>query len=221
MIAVAGYLNFTQDNIEKYTEVENQQNVDGTDENDLYNLSDEDAGLEDLNVLAEDEDSLLEISEEDLENKKVSTVSDGGEIVSVDDDEETIGESVLVSNTIQESYFATAKLKREQTRAKNTETLMKLAESMKTTDEQKQEATNEILKLTSAAERESSTEIALEAKGFNGVLVSIINDKVEVIMNANDLTEQQMAQIEEIVKRKTEIEAQNIVITPVGVTAKE
>ncbi|MFG6328486.1 MAG: SpoIIIAH-like family protein, partial [Lachnospiraceae bacterium] len=40
----------------------------------------------------------------------------------------------------------------------------------------------------------------------------------DVVVDANGLTEQQIAQIEDIVRRKTGIEADKIVITPVKVT---
>ena len=40
--------------------------------------------------------------------------------------------------------------------------------------------------------------------------------KRQVVVNADDLTESQIAQIEDIVKRKTECSADKIVISPVG-----
>ena len=49
------------------------------------------------------------------------------------------------------------------------------------------------------------------------VHVMTVDDGADVIIDATNLTEQQMAQIEDIVKRKTGIAADKIVITPVGV----
>jgi len=46
--------------------------------------------------------------------------------------------------------------------------------------------------------------------------VTILSDSVDVVVNADDLTESQIAQIEDIVKRKTECSADKIVISPVG-----
>ena len=44
-------------------------------------------------------------------------------------------------------------------------------------------------------------------------VVSITNGKAGVVVNAASLTDQERAQIEDIVKRKTEIGADGIVIT--------
>ena len=58
----------------------------------------------------------------------------------------------------------------------------------------------------------------LQAKGFQNAVVSINDGNADVVVDANGLTEQQIAQIEDIVRRKTGIEADKIVITPVKVT---
>ena len=42
-----------------------------------------------------------------------------------------------------------------------------------------------------------------------------------LIVNANNLTDKEIAQVEDIVKRKTDAKASDIVITPVGVTGEE
>ena len=56
----------------------------------------------------------------------------------------------------------------------------------------------------------------MEAKGFDDVVVSISGDTVDVMVAVSDLTDAQRAQIEDIVKRKTGISAENIIISPVG-----
>ena len=65
-------------------------------------------------------------------------------------------------------------------------------------------------------EKETATENLLAAKGFQEVVVTIVDDSVDVIVNAETLTEQQIAQIEDVVKRKTECSSDKIVISPVG-----
>ena len=69
--------------------------------------------------------------------------------------------------------------------------------------------------MTTIAEQEMAAEILLEAKGFPDVVVSISDGSVDVVVNATELTEAQRAQIEDIVKRKTNIEAANIVISTI------
>ena len=58
-------------------------------------------------------------------------------------------------------------------------------------------------------------EILLEAKGFSDVVVSINGNAVDVVVNALELTDAQRAQIEDIVTRKTDIAAENIIISTI------
>ena len=82
-------------------------------------------------------------------------------------------------------------------------------------DELKQEAIDEIIAMTARAENENAAELLLEAKGYQDVVVSLSETEVDVVVNAASITEQQTAQIEDIVSRKTGISADGIVITTV------
>ena len=66
------------------------------------------------------------------------------------------------------------------------------------------------------AEKENAAEILLEAKGFSDVVVSITDNEADVVLNMGDVTDAKRAQVEDIVKRKTGISAENIVITPLS-----
>ena len=66
------------------------------------------------------------------------------------------------------------------------------------------------------AEKEAAAEVLLQAKGFSEAVVSINGDAVDVVVNAAELTDVQRAQIEDIVKRKTDIAAENIVISTIA-----
>ena len=54
----------------------------------------------------------------------------------------------------------------------------------------------------------------LEAKGFKDVVVNLTGETADVVIPQTELSDAQRAQIEDIVKRKTGIAAENIVITP-------
>ena len=129
---------------------------------------------------------------------------------------ENAGEAVMVSNQVADNYFEEAKLAREQTRAKNKETLTGIVNNKNATAEQKDEAVKEIMRLTTASEKETAVETLLEAKGFPNAVVTIQNDSVDVVVDGEKLTEQQIAQIEDIVKRKAACSPDKIVISPVG-----
>ena len=155
---------------------------------------------------------LLDISEEDLE-------SSAGDIESQDSDEGdsvdgTPGEAVLTSGEAR-GVVAEAKVTREQVRAKNKESLMEIIDNENLSDEQKQEAVNQMVAMTELAEKEAAAETLLASKGFDEVVVSLTADTADVVVNAAELSDANRAQIEDIVTRKTGVAAQNIVITPV------
>ncbi len=82
----------------------------------------------------------------------------------------------------------------------------------------KKSAIRQVANITKNSEKENAAELMLQAKGFQNAVVSINEGNADVVVDANGLTEQQIAQIEDIVRRKTGIEADKIVITPVKVT---
>lgn len=128
---------------------------------------------------------------------------------------DTPGEAVLTSLT-GSAIAAEAKLTREQLRAQNKETLMEVINNDNITEEQKQNAVDGIATLTDQAEREAAAELLLDAKGFEGSVVSITDGSADVVINMQTISDAQRAQIEDIVKRKTDIAGENIVITPVS-----
>lgn len=205
MIVVAGYLNFTGQEISTggIGKSHNAETTSGKQSN----VSKEDEG--DIS-----DEELTDISAEDIGSDEY-VVEDTGEVVA---SEENPGEAVMVSNTLGSDYFASAKLSREQTRAKNKETLMNIVNNDKIASADKKAAVKEVAAITRNSERESAAELMLEAKGFENAMVSISNGNADVIVDSKNLTDKEIAQIEDIVKRKTGIESANIVITPVDVT---
>ena len=126
---------------------------------------------------------------------------------------ENPGEAVLTSGMSVADYIANVQLSREQIRAKNKETLMTLINSTSIDEAAKQQAIQDMIKLTEVSEKENAAETLLMAKGFSDPVVSITQDKVDVVINAPSITDPQRAQIEDIVKRKAEVGADQIIIT--------
>lgn len=140
-----------------------------------------------------------------------------GEVAQVTEDYtgETPGEAVFTSSQAISSIVG-ANLMKEQTRAKNKEALLNIINAENLPESAKQDAVNSMIELTDITQKECAAEILLEAKGFADVVVSISGDVADVIVQADDLTEAQRAQIEDIVSRKTGIGAENIIISPVA-----
>ena len=91
--------------------------------------------------------------------------------------------------------------------------MLEIINNVNISEEQKQEAVDNMIAITDIAEKETSAEILLESKGFDDVVVSITDETVDVVVNAAELSEAQRAQIEDIIVRKTGVTPDAIVIS--------
>ena len=215
LVAVAGYLNYSGTKLGENalpTETEaTLTDIDSLDQD--ITLTDSADGEVYLGEAAAGET-------DDMSDASLSAgETDSGIDTASEEVTDTPGEAVLTSTGTGSSFAAQAKLTREQVRSKNKETLLEIINNENVTEEQKQNAVNDMTALTENAEKEAAAELLLEskvllqAKGFSEAVVSINGDAVDVVVNAAELSDVQRAQIEDIVKRKTEISGENIVIT--------
>lgn len=124
------------------------------------------------------------------------------------------GETVLTSaSTESEECVAQVKLGREQVRSKNKEALQKIIDNEGVSEAEKKNAVDAMVKLTENAQMEEDAQMMLEAKGFKNAVVSLSDECCDVIVGKEDVTDEKRAQIEDIIKRKTNIGASNIVIS--------
>ncbi len=206
MIAVAGYLNYSGSKLDSTKVTANTEASAEEDDSIAADISAEDmyaqTGLEELQF-AEGDIASLDLDAEDLD------MADVGK-------DENPGEAVLASTTAGVGFASEAKVTREQLRSKNKEILLEVINNTNISDAQKQEAIDSMIELTDIAERESAAEILLQAKGFEDVVVSITDGQADVVVNMAEVDDSGRAQIEDIVKRKTGISGENIVITPVA-----
>lgn len=218
MIAAAGYLNYAG---KKELEASSDDMVY---EAGIMEISDEDLLRENqmagygLTGEIEEAESLVDPDAPvSAEGENGAVGQQYAEIDSWDQGEETgmenPGEAVLTSGLTVSDYIANVQLNREQIRAKNKETLNNIINSTTIDEAAKQEAIQNMIAMTAVAEKENAAETLLQAKGFADPVVSLTDGKVDVVINAVSITDQQRAQIEDIVKRKTEVPAEGIVIT--------
>jgi len=212
MIAVAGYLNYSgsklgegispaaadKGSVKKETEAQKDQaliDIDSPDEEFALEDTMDEAALTDPDAASDN------LSADASEENPVS---------------DTPGEAVLTSVPGSSGFAAEARLSREQVRAKNKETLLEVINNTNIAEEQKQDAINTMNEMADISEKEAAAELLLGSKGFTDAVVSITDGTVDVVISQVEVTDAQRAQIEDIVKRKTEISGENIVITPMA-----
>lgn len=187
MIAVAGYLKYSDSMIDSERLAASTSGDDVITQEEI-----------DMDIAAEDIYASTGLTEE-----------------AADTSGDTPGEAVLTSSDMTAYNFASeAKLNRDQTRAKNTESLLEIINSEVVSESQKEGAIAQMLELTDISERETGAETLLAAKGFEDVIVSISESKADVVVSQSEISDAQRAQIEDVVTRKTGIPPENIVITP-------
>nr|WP_202031049.1 MULTISPECIES: SpoIIIAH-like family protein [Blautia] len=187
LIAVAGYLNFAD------VDLGFKDQAASTDGSSI---------LEDVDYDLTDETALLD---ENGADGSLSDVSDQAT--------STPGEAVL---TAASDFAAQAKLSREQIRSQNKADLQAIINNQELGDDQKQEAVSTMVSMADLTEKESAAELLLEAKGFENVIVNLTGETADIVVPEADLSDAKRAQIEDIVKRKTGIAPENIVITPLN-----
>ena len=101
-------------------------------------------------------------------------------------------------------------------RSQNKADLQAIISNKDISDEEKQNAINTMVSMTDLTEKESAAELLLEAKGFENVIVNLTGETADVVVPDADLEDVKRAQIEDIVKRKTGVAAESIVITPLS-----
>ncbi len=187
LIAIAGYISYDKNGIDLKSDIQ-QANAD------------EDKAAEDKTLW-----------------DKLVWNEENTEIASNEEQELNPGESVLTGNIINVTdYAAAVKLNREQIRAMNKEALMEIVNNEALSEEAKKDAVNKLVEMTDIAEKEANAEMLLEAKGFKNVVVSINENSCDVVLDMGEVTDAKRAQIEDIVKRKTGVSAEKIVITPLN-----
>lgn len=226
MIAAAGYLNYTgKQELEAGNTAFEAGLTDISDEDILaenQRLLDSQGTYEEIMSLDQDLSQIEEaesVSAEELQAVTDSTGQQYAQAETVADQAgmeaglENPGEAILTSGMKVSDYIASVQLSREQVRAKNKDTLLNIINNSNIAEEAKQQAIQDMIKLTETAEKENAAETLLMAKGFSDPVVSISSDKVDVVVNASSITDAQRAQIEDVVKRKAEVGADSIIIT--------
>ncbi len=227
MVVVAGYLNF---NSQTATDP-NQQAAEDSSEGQF--LAD---GFEEGTLLPVGETSTVsEEANAGTEESQIAEESDGEQATAAEAEAQTgeesavpeetgddlPGSAVLVdSDAVIPEYFAEAKVERENARAKSQDILYDLMASADTPESEKSLAAQEIIALQKRVENEAAAEAMIKAKGFNEVFVRIYDESVDVIVDREEISQQEAAQIQDIITRITGAEASDIRISLLKVASE-
>lgn len=137
--------------------------------------------------------------------------------------EEHLGDATLVSNneiieeekieemtTKRDDYFEESKLSRDTMYSQTLETYQNILNNTNVSEEQKAIATQEITKLNKEKNAIMICENLITTKGFENCVIFVNVDSISVIIRADDLKTEEVAQIQNIISREMEAKVENI-----------
>lgn len=194
MLVTAGYLNFIE---RKQTEIETNAN--------LYLADLGDATLVSSGNLVEEENIIESSSNtvnhnQEMQNEiSTNSITNGG-----------ITENTNIEN---DEYFITSKLQRDTMYSQMIESYQKMLDSTAISAEQKAIAQNEITKINQTKNAIMIAENLITSKGFKDVIVLVNDTSINVILDAEKLEQEEIAQVQNIISREMKAEIENIHIS--------
>lgn len=111
-----------------------------------------------------------------------------------------------IEATTSSNFFAEQKIVRDNRENQTLQNLKTLIDDENVSAEKRESASSKYTELTLASNNEAEVETILMAKGYNNALVFVEEDKVRIIVESlEDLTSQQLSQIQDVVADVTKI----------------
>ena len=185
MLITAGYLNFISRN------GENTQTAGFIEETALAEIGD--ATLVSSNA----------VQSENTNEEMIENTVEAQENVSIE----------TTQNTIENDYFASSRLEREKMYSQMLESYQTILESSEISDAQKEVSQTEINKINNTKNAIMIAENLLKTKDIEDIIL-LVNDKsINVVVKTDKLSQDKVAQIQNIVSREMNAEIDNIHIT--------
>ena len=214
MLIAAGYMNYTANS-------KDTLQTSGLMDSEKYGKLG-DATFVSANVVEETNKE----SEENSKNQEAEN-TENAEKAEIEGEKETTAETNSIENTenitkeetVQTSakesdqYFTESKLSREKMYSQMLESYQKILQNNNITDTQKEISQNEIKKINDIKNAIMITENLIKNKGFEDVLIFVNGDSISVVIKAEDLSKEQIAQIQNIVSRELKAEIENVHIS--------
>lgn len=197
MLVVAGYLNFTANNNL------NSAVLTSSSEEELDKMANiGDAQLVSSNVVSEENtvDINNSVEKNNLSENKKNT-----------DNNVVTTSSEATKN--KKDYFSTSKLDRDTMYSQMLETYENILNSSNSLETQKQSASEEIKKINNIKNSIMICENLIKTKGIEDVVIFVNGESISVIAEDEQLSQEEVAQIQNIVSREMNSKVENIHIS--------
>lgn len=125
------------------------------------------------------------------------------------------GKANITASKMANDYFVEAKMDREQSRSKTSESLKAITEDINASSETKKEAYDKMMTIDTNTEKEMRIEALVNKMGFDESFVLFAdNGSVDVVIKTPSLSDAQVAQITDIVTRQADVAVEDLHIKP-------
>lgn len=216
MLVVAGYLNFTTNN-EQALETSLQMESDDmqiADIGDAKLASSNDVVTSNLeNQEKKQEEGKEQNSTENTIQEKNIEKTEENNNANISNENTTIQTNGTTTKEASD-YFVKSKLERDKMYSQMLETYENVLNSSNSLETQKQSATDEIKKINEIKNSIMVCENLISTKGFNNNIVFVNGESISVIIGSEqELTKEQVAQIQNIISRELKANIDNIHIS--------
>ncbi len=207
MLVSAGYLNYTS------MHQQNSAIPTSSKANEILEL----AGIGDAQLV----NSNNVVQENEINQNTIQNIVQNNEIQETSSEsKENIQNEVTnnITNNVENNitnneYFTSSKLSRDTMYSQMIESYQKILENETISADQKSIAQNEIKNINTTKNSIMIAENLIQNKGFKNVVIFVNDVSVSVIIEAKELTQEQIAQIQNIVTRELKVEIENVHIS--------
>lgn len=133
--------------------------------------------------------------------------------VNVEVDVKQAEKKQLLNDVQKQEFFVDCRLTRDRIRSQQMEVLKEIAANTASSSETRNQAQQELMKLTERSTLEAELEKLVMALGFKDAVVILQDKAANVIIQQNSLTDSEKDQIKDVVVRVTDLQADDVFIT--------
>ena len=196
MLMAVAYLNYTTQTGEQSVEASMQ--MEARDDSNTSNIGD--ATLVSSNDISTDNETNNNILNTNttniIENETTTNTTQTNSVATTTDD-----------------YFTKSKLERDTMYSQMLETYENVLNSSNSLETQKQSATDEIKNINETKNSIMICENLIQTKGFENSVIFVNGDSISVVIKSDEMTQEEVAQVQNIISREMNAEIENIHIS--------
>ena len=214
MLMAVAYLNYTTNTAEQSVQASMQ--MEARDDSNTANIGD--ATLVSSNDVLSNTDTVNESSGNDTTSSNTessNTINNENTTNTTSDNSNDNGETTQTNaqTSTDDDYFTKSKLERDTMYSQMLESYENILNSTNSLETQKQSATDEIKKINDTKNSIMICENLIQTKGFENSIIFVNGDSISVVLKSDELTQEEVAQVQNIISREMNCEIENIHIS--------